>query len=763
MDRVGNHGLGGRALPVADRPGQLLGEERVALGLLDHHLRHPPRDTAPAQHSSDHVRALARRQGRQGELGSVGALHPGRPVTGPVGAEQKDRGALQGFGQGVQELLGDRVDPVQVLVHEDDGAVPAGRERPFQKGLGGAGLHRLGCQLGERLGALARSEDVHEERRSLVGVQADLLEPEADLLDQGLGGVGIHDPAVRPDMVLHGEVRDGAAVDEAAPLEPRDRLTAQGPAKLVDESRLADPRLAHDADDLAAAPACLANGLGQRGHLALAPDETAERRRSQALERGSAGAHPDDSVGHHGDAPASRHHLADGLQSHVAGHQPGGRFADQDGPRFGEALEALRHVDGVSDRRELGVHVVTDAPDDDHAGVEAHPSLDGYGQAIERDRSFREAAPQTERGQHRPARMTFPSRRCSHEGHEAVAEELAHPASVAMHLLEGDVVEPVQEHVHRLGAETLGQAGGANDVAEQYGHQLALGLRAGPGRRGRGGAGGSSAGGGSMGAGAGAGGSSSTGSWRRMAPSSAARPGAQARSPGRRRGRVVRPGRPRAPRLGGLRGRARAPGSSEGAREGGDRAPGRRALRSAPARGRGRGRPRRGSPAPPTAAPPGGGRSPARRARTRGRPAVARATWRAQGEEPAAAAAGSPVALARRASSTNRSKRSRSSSSGASSSGSPGGRVTRRPWPGARSLPKPRDIDVHGLHGGGRRLLSPEAVDQPVVENDLVAVKEQQAEQGALLRATEEARVRQRVLEWTKDEDLICRPRPCGG
>ena len=84
----------------------------------------------------------------------------------------------------------------------------------------------------------------------------------------------------------------------------------------------------------------------------------------------------------------------------------------------------------------------------------------------------------------------------------------------------------------------------------------------------------------------------------------------------------------------------------------------------------------------------------------------------------------------------------------------------RRP----EQLPQPRDVDLDDLGGGGRRRLAPEAVDQPVGRDDLVAVQEQERQQGALLGAAQGERppIGAR-LQRSKDQELHCRPRPPAG
>src|SRR5262249_35280234 len=61
--------------------------------------------------------------------------------------------------------------------------------------------------------------------------------------------------------------------------------------------------------------------------------------------------------------------------------------------------------------------------------------------------------------------------------HEAVAEKLVDRALVTVHLGERGLEEGVDQNVHALGAEPLGEARGADEVAEEHGDGLTLALQ----------------------------------------------------------------------------------------------------------------------------------------------------------------------------------------------------------------------------------------------------------------------------------------------
>jgi len=72
------------------------------------------------------------------------------------------------------------------------------------------------------------------------------------------------------------------------------------------------------------------------------------------------------------------------------------------------------------------------------------------------------------------ARVILVGERGAEQRHETVAQKLVDRPFVAMDLSQRQLEEPVQEAVHRLGSEPLGQRCGAGQVAKEDGDLLAL-------------------------------------------------------------------------------------------------------------------------------------------------------------------------------------------------------------------------------------------------------------------------------------------------
>jgi hypothetical protein len=103
--------------------GQLLEEERVALGPVDNEIRECRWDV-DVEHGPHDVHAVLTREGRQGDLGHVRTMNPGLPVPGPVCQENEDRQCVDAVEEGESECLGRGVHPVQVLDDDDQWPAP---------------------------------------------------------------------------------------------------------------------------------------------------------------------------------------------------------------------------------------------------------------------------------------------------------------------------------------------------------------------------------------------------------------------------------------------------------------------------------------------------------------------------------------------------------------------------------------------------------------------------------------------------------------
>src|SRR5262249_4425675 len=74
----------------------------------------------------------------------------------------------------------------------------------------------------------------------------------------------------------HGQIRGGLAVGDAVALEPGDTLDGEAAAELIEEARLADARLAGDADDVAVSGSGAGKTILEDAQFALPANQLGE-------------------------------------------------------------------------------------------------------------------------------------------------------------------------------------------------------------------------------------------------------------------------------------------------------------------------------------------------------------------------------------------------------------------------------------------------------------------------------------------------------
>ena len=282
LERVRDPERAGASVLLAHGERELLEEQGVPLGLGHDDRGERRRRLGGLEHGPDDARAVGDGQRLERDLGRVGLLDPRGAIPGPVREDEEDRRARQALDQGAEVLVRRLVDPVDVLDREDERAPPTALQAELALGLEGARLDRFRAQDGQALRPVADAEELQEIRRALGGVHADLLEAAADLLDDRLRAVRIDDPAVRAQDVEERQVRDGAAVGQAASLDVAD-VRPQGLAELVEQPALAEPRLADDADHLAAPGDGRVEAALQELEIVPAADEGREAARRPGL------------------------------------------------------------------------------------------------------------------------------------------------------------------------------------------------------------------------------------------------------------------------------------------------------------------------------------------------------------------------------------------------------------------------------------------------------------------------------------------------
>ena len=203
------HGVGhddgraGLARP-AHGAGQLLQEERVALGLGQDHLHQRRRHVAVAQHRLHDAAGLVGIERLQRDVGGVRLVDPRRPVAGTIGRDDEHRRAAHRLRQRLEELARGGVHPVQVLDHQHARPLAAAPAQQLAQDLEDARLERLVALHHHGVGAFLHAEEVEQVGRQLAGVEAGLVERAAHLLAGRLRRVGVDQAAGAARQIEHG-------------------------------------------------------------------------------------------------------------------------------------------------------------------------------------------------------------------------------------------------------------------------------------------------------------------------------------------------------------------------------------------------------------------------------------------------------------------------------------------------------------------------------------------------------------------------------
>ena len=169
---------------------------------------------------------------------------------------------------------------------------------------------------------------------------------------------------------------------------------------------------------------------------------------------------------------------AGGLERDLVVDESGGRLAEQDCAGRGRLLKPGREIASCLRPPSSPCAGCRRSPRPRRPGIEPHPHAERHGLArLERQRPVGHGAGNSEGGERGAPGMVLVGDGRAEERHEAVAQELVHRAFVAVHLRQGELEEAAQEVVHQVGAEALGEGGGAHEIAEEHGHRLALALQ----------------------------------------------------------------------------------------------------------------------------------------------------------------------------------------------------------------------------------------------------------------------------------------------
>ena len=466
-----------------DEADELLGEEGNAVGAARDLRQLAVGRRGAASREAPHE--LVRLRGRQAIEADRRVMRPRRPrvyETRPRRADHEQRDARALDRQELQQLARRGIRPVDVLQHE--------HERPL---AGEARDH--GAQRPEELPAPVRGRLRSASRRRLRFERK--LEPEK-VRQQGQRGLGL-DPRGGEERLEARPLLGGARV--ALPAEPlaerldhreerrvleEGRGAAFDPAmgrralrqllrERVQETRLPDPRVADQPDELPRAGTRALPALEQKPALGLAPDEGSRPVRGVFFDASPRAARPEDAV--------EDEHLLDALHGVLfrsrcheqARDELVRRRRDRQAVRLGQLLHSRRDVRGLAEDR------ARRAP---RALVDDDPTRMDPDARRELERAIRETEVQLADGvedreprAHGALRVVAVRLGVAEVGEHAVAEVLRDVSAEAQHRRLGRVVKRAHHVAPLLGIEAPAERRGADEVREDHADLAPLSAR----------------------------------------------------------------------------------------------------------------------------------------------------------------------------------------------------------------------------------------------------------------------------------------------
>jgi hypothetical protein len=478
LERLGYLAHRRRGSGFGHRLGELLDEERDAVGARGHLLDQLGTERRPNRHLDHHLANVTESQSVQAQQRMVRAWGPARPELRTSGGQEEKRRRRALLRQQTLQRQGGGVDPLQVLEQDDQRLLARIPEDPCSEGREQAPVRHLGrfhhgrvlrrhCQLEQRCDQWQRLRGGHPGGREPAlqpgqrRLRRAIRRPRKDLLQQ-----------LRHR--IEGRVR---VVVRSARLEPDMRHPADLVAELTRQSRLPDARLARHEHQLTLALTRLLEAGAQQTALLLSPDERrqpAERGRGEPALHAARTRHPPE-----------LHCLADSLESlppavlehEDSGEEPARRLGDENAVGLGHRLDPRRHVGRLAQREGLRPRTTTDLGDDDGARVDPDPRLERRRSRahVRGQRDASRGVDDRNAGAHRPLGRVLVGLRPAEVGEEPVPQVLRHVAAEACHRGARLPVVGLHQVAPLLGIHLAGQLGRAHQVGEEDGQVSALG------------------------------------------------------------------------------------------------------------------------------------------------------------------------------------------------------------------------------------------------------------------------------------------------
>src|SRR5215467_3800083 len=287
--------------------------------------------------------------------------------------------------------------------------------------------------------------------------------------------VTIVDAKVGTQKIDDRPIARGLPIGEAACLEDSVASNAVGMRQLMEETRLAYPRITHHGHDLAMPLADLFESGPELLHLRIAPDELAQAPEDSGLKPSPHLPRRDHLADLDGRLETSHRHGAHRLDLDEALHETACLRGDPDGSGRSELLHASRQMSGLAHRRVVHAEVRADGTNHHVTGVEA--DTDSHGDAVAPKRLARVSLHRLLHPQGSITstdRVIFMRERGTEQRHDPVTHHLVHRPLVVVNRLHHALEHRIEKLAGLLGIAIGEELHRPSEVGEEDGDLLAL-------------------------------------------------------------------------------------------------------------------------------------------------------------------------------------------------------------------------------------------------------------------------------------------------
>ena len=396
--------------------------------------------------------------------------------------QEENTGGRQALDQAIEEGLGFRINPVQVLTDQQHRLHLALAEQHPLQGIERALAALRRVEREERAVRRQHVQEREQRRHSVLEQRVERQDLAGDLGADGTHVIAVVHMTVALEQFDEWEIRRGLAVGDRGTLQDPPSLRLVGMDDLIDQARLAHAGFTHQRDHLAMPGLRLGQSLLHDHQLLVPPDKARQAPYHPRLEAAAQGACPDQFIDLHRRRQALDRHGAQGGDPHQPLRQPQRLGGQTNAPGRGQLLHPGRQVRGLAQGRVVHVQVVANGADHHFARVEAHADLHLHAVcpahlgAIVADGLLH-----SQGGVTGPDGVIFMGDRRPEERHNAIAHDLVDRAFIAVHRRHHALDDGVEELTGLFRVAVGQQLHGALEIGKEHRYLLALAFQGTPG------------------------------------------------------------------------------------------------------------------------------------------------------------------------------------------------------------------------------------------------------------------------------------------